>query len=167
MHQMVIGELMGRRVWRLPVRFSFAANKPGKSRKPSALLHYSNGRAALGDQHALNRRSSIRYARLPSFHYPRTAVGYDHRAFLCPTGARSHRRRSVPRAFRPHSQIFDCGLEDLPERADISPPNAAWYPLSLRTDSVNRGISISFLTLARVVLAVSSGIFLFFVIPKY
>ena len=70
MHQMVIGELMGRRVWRLPVRFSFAANKPGKSRKPSALLHYSNGRAALGDQHALNRRSSIRYARLPSFHYP-------------------------------------------------------------------------------------------------
>jgi hypothetical protein len=27
---------MGRRVWRLPVRFSFAANKPGKSRKPSA-----------------------------------------------------------------------------------------------------------------------------------
>jgi hypothetical protein len=158
---------MGRRVWRLPVRFSFAANKPGKSRKPSAPAPLFERQSRLGDQHALNRRSSIRYARLPSFHYPVppsvTIIG----AFLCPTGARSHRRRLVPRAFRPHSQIFDCGLEDLPERAGISPPNAAWYPLSLRTDSVNRGISISFLMLARVVLAVSSRIFLLFVIPKY
>jgi hypothetical protein len=79
---------------------------------------------------------------------------------------RSDKRRLTRRAFWPPSQIFDCGLEDLPERAGISPPNAVWYPLSLRTDSVNRGISISFLTLARVVLAVSSGIFLFFIIPN-
>jgi hypothetical protein len=29
-------QALGSRVWRLPVRFSFAANKPEKSRKPSA-----------------------------------------------------------------------------------------------------------------------------------
>jgi hypothetical protein len=43
----------------------------------------------------------------------------------------------------------------------------AWYPLSLRTDSVNRGISISFLMLAIVVLLVSFGVSLFFFIPEY
>jgi hypothetical protein len=42
----------------------------------------------------------------------------------------------------------------------------AWYLQSLRTDSVNRGNCISFLTLAIVVLAVSIGVFLFFVIPN-
>jgi hypothetical protein len=62
---------------------------------------------------------------------------------------------------------FEEALEPFHERAGVSALNAAWYPLSLRTDSVNRGISISFLTLAIVVLAVSIGVFLFFVIPKY
>jgi hypothetical protein len=49
----------------------------------------------------------------------------------------------------------------------VSALNAAWYPLSLRTDSVNRGISISFLTLAIVAFAVSIGVFFFFVLPQY
>jgi hypothetical protein len=57
-------------------------------------------------------------------------------------------------------------LEPFHERAGVSAPNAAWYLLSLRTDSVIRGNCISFLTLAIVVLAVSIGVFLFFVIPN-
>jgi hypothetical protein len=50
----------------------------------------------------------------------------------------------------------------------VSPRAAtvAWYPLSLRTDSVNRGMSISFLMLAIVVLLVSFGVSLFFFIPE-
>jgi hypothetical protein len=49
--------------------------------------------------------------------------------------------------------------------ATFSAVNAAWYLQSLRTDSVDRGIYISFSTLAIVVLSVS-GKFLFFFIPK-
>ena len=77
------------------------------------------------------------------------------------------RRQWTPRAFRRHAQIFDCGREGFRERAGVSAPNVAWYPLSLRTDSVNRGISISLLTLASVVLAVSLGGVLFFVMLEH
>jgi hypothetical protein len=42
-----------------------------------------------------------------------------------------------------------------------------WPLASLRTDSVNRGLSISLLMLAIVVLGDSLELFLFFVIPQY
>jgi hypothetical protein len=41
-------QALGSRVWRLPVRFSFAANKPEKSRKPSAPAPLCERRIRLG-----------------------------------------------------------------------------------------------------------------------
>ena len=46
-----------------------------------------------------------------------------------------------------------------------SAANTTWYLGSSRTDSVNRGFCISLLTLAIVVLAGLTKLFLFFIIP--
>jgi hypothetical protein len=62
------------------------------------------------------------------------------------------------------SETFPCDGE-FPTPPTHSAPNVAWYLLSLRTDSVNRGICISFSTLATVVLVVPIKS-LFFFIPK-
>jgi hypothetical protein len=121
----------------------------GDRENPAPRLHYSNGRAALGDQRALNRRSSIQYTRLPSFRGCHRRVRSSSLSYIRPARDRTE-RRSTARLFGNAPRIFDCGLEDFPERAGASALNAACYPLSSGTDPVNCGRSISFLTLAMV-----------------